>query len=1136
MKIDKNNILFEVINTSKLSYEDDKNNKFLSQAFYLKESKINKFAYEKNEIPENENLNEIEDEPLNEGEILLPEDKNNTLSEEDLDKHYPTKRNEKIERRIRLNKRINDENRSKEYEENYMKDKEDKIIPQRKLRKYNIEDEENTSLSKEYKKKKINKNDDDSLNNSQRYSNKKTKTQFENIQIDFSFEGINIIQNKKDSFENEIIRNEEEEKEFSTPKRDNIELSDSQQEIKFIDEKEKIYFEEEFEIQKNIVFSVIDRDYTMEQLPIIEEEKEEMISIESKVNEFYIEGNKNDDEKAFKDVTFENIKSNSFSVINGCVEDNNNLSIKRKKDDIKKKKKIYSKEFKDIKPDSSFQNIIIVGNKEEEDKFTDKKGFGSLSIKQNDDFTFTIKPSEKSKKYESKKISDSKSSEKDKRKVKKEKEEISLELSKKEVDIEIIGEKNKEVNIEEYENIYQIENVNEIELLNEIKEDEKEEENVGEKDYKIEYVNDITLLGEKSKFANLRIEENINNDEILGNEIKENKFINLKKEENVNEDEFIGEDKFKYLRKEQNVSEIEILKEEDKEKEEEEKRKVKFEFESNINEIEILGKNKEEPELEFETDLNEIEILSKEKEEIELEFDSKMNKLIKEKEEQKLEINSELNELEILGKEKEEIELEFDSNINQIEIIGKEKKECKQELIPCKNQLQILAENKKEIKEKEGIKITKKKTMLKRNYSIDNEILEIYGYEKEEKETQTNKIEMKIERNKFAINKEEDLEKELRKSLKKDRKKILKTISKEDNFEEIKNENIIIKGTEPIKKLNLLLTKTLLKNPKLKQEEKEESMLDSIEKISEITQTNIPLLKIHKEKFSIISKENILSLSESDSFRLIEKLSSSLEKSDKSEKPKNIKIKNLENKKKIKKLEGIITPRRISPEKRNIILTPSLSEINFEIVNQNIKEIKESNVSEMTQTEEDIEEKYEKDKSFEIEQNEQFNISNKEIPKDIKEEIIKDKNIEIRSEEGKKIKEKDLVIYQNNDFTFEILETKADDKIIINKPDYDIENQFFEIQNIKDKNISFKDSISSESPNKIHLFQENKTIFSSNDKFSLLKEDKKHEEKILIEKPESYKNKFDLSLIRPQNINLDNLLIIPKEKEHKVLK
>ena len=39
--------------------------------------------------------------------------------------------------------------------------------------------------------------------------------------------------------------------------------------------------------------------------------------------------------------------------------------------------------------------------------------------------------------------------------------------------------------------------------------------------------------------------------------------------------------------------------------------------------------------------------------------------------------------------------------------------------------------------------------------------------EKEEKETQTNKIEMKIEKNKFSINKEEDLEKEVRKSLKK---------------------------------------------------------------------------------------------------------------------------------------------------------------------------------------------------------------------------------------------------------------------------------------------------------------------------------------------------------------------------------
>ena len=47
-------------------------------------------------------------------------------------------------------------------------------------------------------------------------------------------------------------------------------------------------------------------------------------------------------------------------------------------------------------------------------------------------------------------------------------------------------------------------------------------------------------------------------------------------------------------------------------------------------------------------------------------------------------------------------------------------------------------------------------------------------------------MKVKIETNKFSINKEEDLEKELSKSLKKDKKKILKTISKEDNFEEIK--------------------------------------------------------------------------------------------------------------------------------------------------------------------------------------------------------------------------------------------------------------------------------------------------------------------------------------------------------------
>ena len=35
--------------------------------------------------------------------------------------------------------------------------------------------------------------------------------------------------------------------------------------------------------------------------------------------------------------------------------------------------------------------------------------------------------------------------------------------------------------------------------------------------------------------------------------------------------------------------------------------------------------------------------------------------------------------------------------------------------------------------------------------------------EKEEKETQTNKIEMKIEKNKFSINKEEDLMKIIKK-------------------------------------------------------------------------------------------------------------------------------------------------------------------------------------------------------------------------------------------------------------------------------------------------------------------------------------------------------------------------------------
>ena len=90
------------------------------------EEKKNKFPNEKTQIPDNEI--EIDDEPLNEGEILFPEEKqtNNTMSDiqqEEIENNIPMKKSEKKERKIRLNKRINDENKSKEDEEIFKKEK-----------------------------------------------------------------------------------------------------------------------------------------------------------------------------------------------------------------------------------------------------------------------------------------------------------------------------------------------------------------------------------------------------------------------------------------------------------------------------------------------------------------------------------------------------------------------------------------------------------------------------------------------------------------------------------------------------------------------------------------------------------------------------------------------------------------------------------------------------------------------------------------------------------------------------------------------------------------------------------------------------------------------------------------------------
>jgi hypothetical protein len=125
-----------------------------------------------------------------------------------------------------------------------------------------------------------------------------------------------------------------------------------------------------------------------------------------------------------------------------------------------------------------------------------------------------------------------------------------------------------------------------------------------------------------------------------------------------------------------------------------------------------------------------------------------------------------------------------------------------------------------------------------------------------------------------------------------------------------------------------------------------------------------------------------------------------------------------------------------------------------------------------------------------------------------------------------------LEIYQNNDFTFEIInqkpiDKKYDEKISISKPDYNlnIENISFEIKDTilkevskksRNKNtiinddISFKGSQNSDDLNKIPLlFTENKTIYSSINQFTIFQKekDKEEEDKIIIEKPEDYRKK-----------------------------
>jgi hypothetical protein len=739
--------------------------------------------------------------------------------------------------------------------------------------------------------------------------------------------------------------------------------------------------------------------------------------------------------------------------------------IKRKKVDNKGRVSKEKNKFKNIKPDSSFKNIIIVGSKEEEDNIIENvpKVFDSLIIKQNEDFTFCISPVKSKETSEIKDISESKEIYESKDISEIEKSGISKE--------EKFEKKEKDFVLEEVENEINIEIIG-------IKEEKKFEEIIPSND-----VVNIELIGEnieeENKFKILKKERNVNEIELINEKIVkisdedliiENENVEILGIENIKkEDEGLKIPEFNILEPTSNIIKLELLsqKEEKDGKIEEKKTKEKLELIPNVNEfnIEATELEKEFENLICEENIsinfignekeNELEIQKKNKKEDSPQFKrvsiEKKKEMEDKKSKEELEkkplttlediitkkeieenipetnyiiehfditnqgnikreidlLTSSTNEIEILGIEKEEPELEIITNINELIIEGKEKeieivelnKEEKDRIkekdkllkfTPHELEYQIIGKSKQK-EERKKVTFMEEKTKIKEqkdskiDFSIDNETLEIKGYDKDEKEIQTIDIDMNKEDEKLKEEpnkklktipekeqlrdeetnldkekkipkeeielpsekeekdkEEEEKEKEENKKekeskvLKKTKKTILKTIHKkpEKRFDSekdftIQNENIIINGNEkviieqeketkekipieetneePENKINLLKHKTILQKSKIKKEDEEEDKkekdilvenIDSIEKISRTTQTKIPLLKIHKEKFSIIQNDSSLSLSESDSFRLIEKLPSSIEKSDRSEKTsnKNMKIKVLETK------------------------------------------------------------------------------------------------------------------------------------------------------------------------------------------------------------------------------------------------
>ena len=375
---------------------DDK--KIFNQAFYLKESKINKYSFKKKSSEENEN----EDELLKEGEIIIPDDKFN----KEIERITP-KRNDK---KLRCSKRMNEERKSKEDKEFIKKELEDRFTNQRRLRISNDLDENNNqnnlSLSTEIiHKKKISKFDlEDNFN----------KKIFENIQIDYSFKNINLIpiknsEYKKNIKENDIIyenviKNEDEftiENKNKSVEEKNYykeinQLSDSDEDLN--NNKDKFLFNNEIIIQNNFCFSVIDKQYILEQLPIIEEEKEEeLFSIQNNVNDIFIINSKNKNlilssdnvnnleiygkklDRKFKNLEIEQNESGmnilSENKLVKIIKYDPNI-IEVQINQIKKEPKV--KEFINLIHDEEKVIINVIGNKREETIIEKKETLNKL--------------------------------------------------------------------------------------------------------------------------------------------------------------------------------------------------------------------------------------------------------------------------------------------------------------------------------------------------------------------------------------------------------------------------------------------------------------------------------------------------------------------------------------------------------------------------------------------------------------------------------------------------------------------------------------------------------------------------------------------------------------------------------------